>query len=357
MTQELLKFENLPEVLEKNEALTRRAKETVEQEIKEIQAVSMTDADNSVLSNIENKVKDLWLRMDKALKMNKERRMPFTKRMDEVRSMFTSDEKELSDLSNKLKNILSELSEEKLKRKKKEEEVELEERQKALAKIDFRQHISDQINLAYIDMVNDYKKRIKDKYERLNGEELEEYKNTLKNLNISFKLPSYKFNRNHFIGESEENDIIKTVEKDIFDALKDTFEEDVTEYINSVLSGHDSELNPEKAKMEYEIKKEEEQKEVESQKMDVLFSEPKISDPVSMAKGVSVKMEYDLKSHNDYIEIIKFWVTKDLPNLMIDELKKKLSFMVTAANRELNKGENIKGLETKEAIKIRKTKK
>ena len=44
-----------------------------------------------------------------------------------------------------------------------------------------------------------------------------------------------------------------------------------------------------------------------------------------------------------------------MPLLTLEELQKKLSFMVTAANAALAKGEAIEGIATEEDISVRRT--
>lgn len=356
MTQELLKFENLPDVLKQNENLTARAKLAVDTELKEISGVDITTASIKDLGNLELRAKALWDRLYKSMHINKERRMPFTRRMDDVKKLFTQDEKILTGLSELITNELQRFGAEKIRRQKKSDEEKSLAQKEEIAKIDFRRHVADQINLRYIDMVHDYKSRIKSKYESLSGDELEDYKKVLSGLKVKFKIPDYGINESQYLAEDEQKRIITEVEKDIYNSLSNVFEEDISYFIKELLLGAVTQINDNKIKIEVEEEQKKRAEDAESAKMDVIFSGSKVIEPIELNKGTSVSLEYDLSTHNDYVEIIKFWVTKDLQNLTPDELKKKLSFMVTTANRELSKGDIINGLKIKEKISIRKTK-
>lgn len=357
MTQELLKFDTLPAVLEQNKALTGRAKLAVEQGLKELTQIDLKSADIATIDRLELKAKELWERTEKALSLNKERRMPFTAKMDEVRKLFTTDEKTLSELIFELKSVISSFGKERVNRKNYQEEVRMLETNKALAKVDLKGLVVERINTAYIDMLHDYKNRIKSKFNELTGDELKKYKDTLSTLKVKFNIPKYEIPKNEYLNVEEQKIIMSSVENEISQYLKPSFEDYIKDYIADLLNGNDTDNNEAEEKLNIEIEKEERLKKVEEDKMNVLFNNSsEATENVELGKGTSVANEYDLTSHNDYIEIIKFWVTKDLPNLTIEEIKKKLSFMVTAANRWLNKGEVIKGLKTKDVIKIRKTK-
>ena len=111
----------------------------------------------------------------------------------------------------------------------------------------------------------------------------------------------------------------------------------------------------EKEKAESEAKAKEE---ANASKMDVAFENASISQETTLTKGTSVKMKYDVQTHKQMLNIIQYWVVNYMNLLTIEDLKKKLSFTITACNEALNKdGEVIDGVPTVEDIRTRLTKK
>jgi hypothetical protein len=77
---------------------------------------------------------------------------------------------------------------------------------------------------------------------------------------------------------------------------------------------------------------------------------------LAAGKGSKVKQKYVLTNHAAFVAILQSWVKSDMALLTIDELNKKLSFMVTAANDKLNKGTVLQatGLTVEEDLKVRR---
>ena len=92
--------------------------------------------------------------------------------------------------------------------------------------------------------------------------------------------------------------------------------------------------------------------------MDVAFENASISQETTLTKGTTVKMKYDVQTHKQMLSIIQYWVVNCMNLLTIDDLKKKLSFTITACNEALNKdGEIIEGVPTIEDVRTRLSKK
>lgn len=70
------------------------------------------------------------------------------------------------------------------------------------------------------------------------------------------------------------------------------------------------------------------------------YSEP-ASPMLTKAKNVAIRKAYRLQSHQAFAEVMKQWVAREMGLYTIEELTKKLSFMITSANKRLNEGETL----------------
>lgn len=95
----------------------------------------------------------------------------------------------------------------------------------------------------------------------------------------------------------------------------------------------------------------------EADKTNKVFDVMSESTPVhSIASGTVVKKKYVPASHAAFMAIMQSWITHDMPALTIEELETKLKFMLTAANKRLNTtGEKLeaKGLTVEEDFSTR----
>jgi hypothetical protein len=68
-----------------------------------------------------------------------------------------------------------------------------------------------------------------------------------------------------------------------------------------------------------------------------------INVPESAAQPLSVRVrkKYRVTAHKGFTVLISNWVKSHLGNLTIEEAAKKLSFIITAANEDLNAGVNL----------------
>lgn len=355
MTQELIttNIETLPQILERNKALTERAKLAVQKPLQEAKILNLTTLSIEQINAKEAELKGYWSKLEASLKLNYERRIPATKMLDQIKKEFTGDESELKELINDVKTILSNFNSEKNRRIKNQEEESNKKQAIKIAKIELVSHIGQQINLHYIDMLNDYKSRIKTKYDGLKGEELEDYKNTLKDFKPKFKIPDYGFNSPPELTESEIKACKNEAEREVTVCLAEVFENDIKEYIQIILSGKEDNG---KAEFEAEQRVEQAKEEAEKEKINAQFEQPEVKGVIELGKGANVTLKYDCQSHAHLTEIIKWWVANEMNLLTVEEVAKKISFMRTAAGRALNKGEIIEGVPTIEDITMRRTK-
>lgn len=76
--------------------------------------------------------------------------------------------------------------------------------------------------------------------------------------------------------------------------------------------------------------------EADNEKLNTILDNAPLSVSAPSAKGTRVKSKYEITAHTAFIPIIGNWVKKHLGKLTVDEAIKKLSFMITAANSDLN---------------------
>lgn len=79
---------------------------------------------------------------------------------------------------------------------------------------------------------------------------------------------------------------------------------------------------------------------------------------IELRAGTSVKMKYYPKNHAELLKIVQWYVKNEYTDVDFDTLNKRLSFMRTAADKALNDfGELIEGVHYKEDVRVRKTSK
>jgi hypothetical protein len=88
--------------------------------------------------------------------------------------------------------------------------------------------------------------------------------------------------------------------------------------------------------------------------LEAAFSHSAATPALTKTKGARTKQKYVLTLPAAFVPIIQSWVKNDMALLSVEELTKKLSFMITAANERLNKGTTLTadGLSVVEDIKV-----
>ena len=97
--------------------------------------------------------------------------------------------------------------------------------------------------------------------------------------------------------------------------------------------------------------------EANANKMANAFEHAAIAPSVQVSSGTVQKKKYAPATPKEFIPIIQWWVANTMPFLTIDELNKKLSFMLTAANKALNEGTKIEGVKTVDDFSTRTSRK
>lgn len=370
-----------------NKGLSERAVKAIMDTVKQLPIISDTlslEQGNQIESNVNN----IRARAQESVKINKERRMVYTRQFDEIKKVFTEQEKSIEEAAEGLANWQNQWNSEKIKRAKIEEEKKQAQLQKDNAKIDYQTYVNNQIRDAYNLFISEELADIDDDFYKLSIEGLQRKAETLPKL-VPEKLDLSKILKDTVIQNHPLlNDVEMTEIREMsFNAANAVLSAEYEELLNrerektlSRIPGRIEELkriadNEEEARkaadriakekeerlkqQEEEIKKLKAQAEMEAAmaKTENAIEAEITSEMPKVSKGTSVKQKYDPQDHAEFLKILQWWVVNIMPLMTIDELNKKLSFMRTAASEELNKGVTIDGVKIIEDIRTRISKK
>jgi hypothetical protein len=85
----------LPDVLNANSSLADRAVMTVRQQIDPLKSIDLMSVDAQVMEGHDEHLASLQVKLKDAYTIMNDRRKPFTQRMDEIKAMFTAEEKKV----------------------------------------------------------------------------------------------------------------------------------------------------------------------------------------------------------------------------------------------------------------------
>jgi hypothetical protein len=382
-------LKNLPDTLVENSALADRAVATVKTQLATLMAGDITtisleagETDDSHLADLQGRLKDAYTIMNTG-------RSPFTKLFDDLRQRFTAEEKKVVAIGEEVKALRDGWQKEKARRNEiARKEAEAKQQASAAlieAKTYFAKHIVDRFSTCAVQTIQ----RMHSKFYSLTIGELEAYAAGLKGWSGALDNDTW----NTFLagminpkpqlltGEQMQvllNEVVSEQKPKLSQEWKErmTSERDgLVELVPSRkmelerIAGDeaakkeaDDRIAQEQKEREELAKKEREDREsaletnAEFEKVNAAFdAAAEGGNVVSLAKGTSVKRKYVPKSHAAWVAIIQSWVTNDMAKMTVDELGKKLSFMKTACEGRLNKGEELKasGLETEEDYSTR----
>jgi hypothetical protein len=382
----------LPEVLTANASLADRAVLKVRSEIEPLKNIDLTTVDALVMEQNDQKLNDLQVKLKESYTIMNDRRKPYTQRMDEIKSMFTAEEKKIIDIGSEVKAIRDNWNKEKARRTQILEDEKKRKAEKAQALIDCKASIVKHFNDVSADTIVKLIYRMYDKFHSFDIPGLKAYEPQLKNwkpdLDIetwnawcgSFKidtvsplLTSEEFNQVFIeVGESEGPKLKSLYTNRLIeerDKLLETFPSRIRELEKISTDADAAKISEQRlqkeredmaAKLEQEKMDREQaiQTEAEAESLNTSFEIASEATPVvGMSKGTVVKKKYQAKNHKAHVAIVQWWVQNCMSKMTLDELQKKLSFMRTAADKALNEGTTIEadGLEVVEDYSTRAT--
>ena len=376
----------LKEVFELNEGLTTRALENLNSKAKSL-PIDLTLLTIAEGDSIESEINDLRKRGADAIKMCKDRRMIFTRQFDLMKKAFTEQETSIENALIPYKSFADSWNAEKYKRQQAEQQESNKRIAEENAKIEYKQYVQEQLTAKCYALIGEYSKRMNDNFYSCTLGDIDRYKaelegyipKQLKGIDLLIELQNHPL-----LTEEQMNNIQLSTLENSTTELSQIYTSKLIAECNRIIElvpGRKEELvriandESEAKRVAGRIAKEEEERkaqiekdkseaeakakdEANASKMDVAFENASISQETTLTKGTTVKMKYDVQTHKQMLSIIQYWVVNCMNLLTIDDLKKKLSFTITACNEALNKdGEIIEGVPTIEDVRTRLSKK
>ena len=376
----------LKEIFELNEGLTTRALENLNSKAKSL-PIDLTLLTIAEGDSIESEINALRKRGADAIKMCKDRRMIFTRQFDLMKKAFTEQETSIENALIPYKSFADSWNAEKYKRQQAEQQESNKRIAEENAKIEYKQYVQEQLTAKCYALIGEYSKRMNDKFYSCTLGNIDIYKaelegyipKQLKGIDLLIVLQNHPL-----LTEEQMNNIQLSTLENSTTELSQIYTSKLIAECNRIIElvpGRKEELvriandESEAKRVAERIAKEEEERkaqiekdkseaeakakdEANASKMDVAFENASISQETTLTKGTTVKMKYDVQTHKQMLSIIQYWVVNCMNLLTIDDLKKKLSFTITACNEALNKdGEIIEGVPTIEDVRTRLSKK
>lgn len=388
--QEMSQLSQLPDILSKNRGLRGRAIAAVEPVLKEFSEKSLTEMPDLEIQQWDEKLNELSGKLKDSVKVNNDRRKPYTSTFDRIKSLFTAEEKAISDVDEKVvaerKRIALEVhSRQEKERKRKEDELAKKDDDIAVRAV-----ITQRMGIAFREYRDSTIKRMSDKFYSMGESELPAYVDTLRNYEPVLKVGAVTCEGpNPTKYNSKEEIIGHTVDviREMYPGLQAQFTKEVTAKRDELIDLKDSRLRELKEIAEGNAKAAEEAKQrrkdeeaaaekrrqeeaeaeeiaikaaAEGEKLNAAFeTEVKSNTVATQGKGTKIAKEYSVESPAGWKSIIMWYVANEFPRMTPAEMEKKLGFMLTAANKALAEGELIEsqGLKLIDAVKTRTSRK
>lgn len=383
----------LPDVLNQNSSLADRAVNTVRNQIEPLKSIDLTTVDVITMDEHDQNLNNLQVKLKDAYTLMNDRRKPFTQRMDEIKAMFTGEEKKLTQIGEEVKAIRDSWQREKGRRSRIAEEEKAKELEKKQGLIEARNYFVKHLHDKCAELIVKMIYRMHDKFNAQTIEQIEQYAATLSTWKPVLGVDQWNeicagtLNPKPQILTGEAmTQMFAEVQESEGPKLKAQFESRLTEERNKLVelvpsrkmeleriagdaaAQKEAEERIAKEREELAAQAEQEKKdreaaaqvEQEVQSMNAAFEvEAGAAPVVGMAKGTQVKKKYVAKTHQAWAAIMQSWVKNDMAGFTLDELQKKLGFMRTACEGRLNKGEELTatGLEVEEDYSTRSSRK
>lgn len=381
----------LPDVLTANASLADRAVATVRGQIEPLKSLDLMNLDIESIEASDATLNSLQGRLKDAYTMMNDRRKPYTQRMDEVKAMFTSEEKKVVEIGNEVKAIRDGIAREKARRIQVAEQEKAAKLEKQQAQIEARSLVVRMLNDRMADIIVKTIYKMHDAFNAKPATELDAYGATLGKWTPTLTTATWQEvcagignpKPQHIISEQfakvfaevtesegpaleklyvtrltkERDDLVESIPSRKMELERIAGDAEAAKQAAERLAAEREAL-----KAQAEQDKADRAAAIESaaqvDQVNAAFDIASEATPVvGMSKGTVVKRKYVVGSHKAWAAIMQQWVAKEMAGYTLDELNKKLSFMLTAANKRLNDGEELKadGLRTEEDYSTRAT--
>ena len=385
-TQSLEKLhpQSIGELIETNSGLSARAVDTIRQTMQalctdDLQSVHIIQGDQ-----VDEVLAELQDRAVQAISYCKESRMPITSLFDEVRKKFTSQEKAIDEALTAIKSYRSSWAAEKERRIRIAEEEKArklaKENEKIRVAAEYEASLREAIDKAYstvfTDIWADYTHM---KLEQLQGIDLKELMKTWEgeiNRLDGFAPGPEIAPRSSILDQQELHAVLADVHERAYRPAVEKAKNFALAEVNGLVQGIPARIQELQTLSEKELeardRAEAERKKLEAEqaaamarqeleaeqaaaKLEAALEASTAVPAVSQAKGTTKKLKYKPTTHAAFVAIITHWAQNHMAKMTIEELTKKLSFMITAANNDLKDGTELKakGLEIVEGFTVR----
>lgn len=382
--KELIKLDGLKvtELVTTIEQFTEKATETIDKILsrlpKDLESLDVTAGDE-----MEQQAMMVYSKVDDRAKQLKESRLEITRVFDDYKKKFTKPEERIGEKLDEIKSFSEDWTREKMRRRRIEDEKRAAEREKKRKELEaYNAMIKHYFNLSMV-AFRELKQKTENAYYTCSSvDELNKIVDRLKT-KLSHEKIKAVFQKQRDLNPFEFSDFGVIIEvKEVLPKVIENEKQYVEEYyklIEDLINFYPSQV--EKIKNQSEVqrkaeaealrKKQEEddaemeaelqrqaQEEAQKKAIENLNEGLSTAQPaVEISKGVSVKLKYDCKTHDDLLRIMQWYVHSIFSNEDFEMLNKRLSFMRTAASKALNDtGEMIKDVPIKEDIRVRRTK-
>lgn len=384
---------NLPDTLVANSSLAERAVAKVTTDIAQIKTIDLTTVDAQTMEQHDATLAGLQGKLKESYTIMNERRSPFTKLFDEIKSKFTAEEKKIVEIGNEVKSIRDMWQKEKARRNAIAQADQQKEWERKQALIDARTYFARCIIDKFTAHAVEAIKRMHSKFYAQDEKSLDAYTAALSKWTPALDGNTWTLFLEGIINPKPQlltkeqcDDMLREVQDEQRPKLSTEWAECMTrerDALVELLPSRKMELQriatdataaaEAQARIEQEQKDREEQAKKEAEdkaqaltaaadadKMNSAFDTAAQSAPVvGIAKGTVVKKKYVPKTHKAWAALLQSWVKHDMANMTPDELSKKLSFVKTACEKRLNDGVVIEaeGLSVEEDYSTRASRK
>lgn len=332
-------------------------------------------------NKIEDQLSGAVSKISKELKLKKDSRLEMTRKLDEVKKQFTTYEKYVSEDVEKLNTFINGWNSEKLRRKREEEQRLEKENERRNYLIEF----ASQVSSHYTSKLNDFefgsKQELENDFYNLDEKGLNDFKSTTIDPEVVKEKLKEFLKENPLKGYDSKDEELKKIRAKELQSLSGSFSKSIQNIIykaaelKSFIPSRIHQLKEqdenqkaeeqkrlkekqaqEKSKKEAELKQQQADKLLE-EKVNSAMQAAEAKPTVDLSKGASVKLKYNPTTHAELLKMVQYYIGEHYNSEDFETLFKRLSFMRTACDRDLNKEDSrIEGVPVEEIVSKRKSK-
>jgi hypothetical protein len=378
--QKLAEVATLPEILALNKELAEKAEAACQPALEKVKAIDLQAVDAVEMDAVDVELNELQVRAKAALTKAKARREPYTQFFDQVRSLFTTEEKRFTDLDGQLKGHRDAWAKEKGRRAAEAERLRQLELEKKREAIDLRARIKNALVTQFTHQLAGEVKEVQKKFYAVSLDSMDLFENNLKGYEPMYTDQQYGHLTISLLTSSRYLDAteVATIKQEVVTECLQVFQEQYAsamvaerERIIELIPSRRRELeeiaagNAQAAKEAEERQRQEQEAaakaladqqaeqaaRIEQEKaaanMNAAFDIAATATPTpTQAAGTRVKKKIIANTHAAWAAIMQLWVSKAMPGTDLATLEKKLGFMRTFAEKWINDtGEVLTGVQ------------